>query len=80
MDMYQTCGESRGRGARQTHDLIPLLVVSNFIKDVDALYKRLTSSQYKSSFAQTEDCEVVEIKSVAFIELDRCCCEALAVI
>jgi hypothetical protein len=37
MDMYQTCGESRGRAARQPHDLIPVLVVSNFITDVDAL-------------------------------------------
>ncbi len=24
MGMYQTCGENRGRGAPQTHDLIPI--------------------------------------------------------
>jgi hypothetical protein len=34
MHMYETSGENRGRGARQTHGLIPVLVVSNFIKDL----------------------------------------------
>jgi hypothetical protein len=34
----------------------------------------------RAALHKVKICEVVEIKSVAFIELDRCCCEALVVI